>query len=119
MTLSTAESLLVEAVEGALLPAYRGCNPKEIAGLTPRLTIRVNNMSAMQLLNGIAQGFCGVAGSSRVGQVKDPLPVESSIELYVLILMLVVCAVAFWEAGRACRCTSANLECQSESSTNA
>ena len=56
----------------------------------------------------LAQGLCGVAESSRVGEVKDPLPVESSIELYVLILMLIVCAVAFWEAGRACLRSGSN-----------
>ena len=50
----------------------------------------------------LAQGFCGVAENSREGEVKDPLPVESSIELYVFILMLVVRAETFWEAGRAC-----------------
>ena len=52
MTLSTAESELVEAVEGALvLKSVEGVI-QEIAGLTPRLTIHVDNMSAMQLLNG-------------------------------------------------------------------
>ena len=203
VTLSTAESELVEAVEGALLLKSVEGVIQEIAGLTPRLTIRVDNMSAMQLLNGssgswrtrhlrlrsswlkeqvstgqmrvlhepgetqladlgtkplprqrlqelvalwrlkdsdrkvrtlttetaqaqlpqssttglaglvtklllLAQGLCGVAESSRVGEVKDPLPVESSIELYVLILMLIVCAVAFWEARRACLRTGSN-----------
>ena len=201
VTLSTAESELVEAVEGALLLKSVEGVIQEIAGLTPRLPIRVDNMSAMQLLNGssgswrtrhlrlrsswlkeqvstgqmrvlhepgetqladlgtkplprqrlqelvalwrlkdsdrkvrtlttetvqlpqssatglaglvtklllLAQGLCGVAESSRVGEVKDPLPVESSIELYVLILMLIVCAVAFWEAGRACLRTGSN-----------
>ena len=198
VTLSTAKSELVEAVEGALLLKSVEGVIQEIAGLTPRLTIRVDNMSAMQLLNGsssswrtrhlrlrssglkerclpakcaystsrekrswqiwalslcqelvalwrlkdsdrkvrtlttetaqaqlpqssatglaglvtklllLAQGLCGVAESSRVGEVKDPLPVESSIELYVLILMLIVCAVAFWETRRACLRTGSN-----------
>ena len=201
VTLSTAESELVEAVEGALLLKRVERVIQEIARLMPRLTIRVDNMSAMQLLNGssgwrtrhlrlrsswlkeqvstgqmrvhepgetqladlgtkplprqrlqelvalwrlkdpdrkvrtlttetaqaqlpqscatglaglvtklllLAQGLCGVAESSRVGEVKDPLPVESSIEFYVLILMLIVCAVAFWEAGRACLRTGSN-----------
>ena len=52
VTLSTAESELVEAVEGALLLESVEGVIQEIAGLTPRLTIRVDNMSAMQLLNG-------------------------------------------------------------------
>ena len=52
MTLSTAESELVEAVEGALLLKSVEGVIQEIAGLTPRLTIRVDNVSAMQLLNG-------------------------------------------------------------------
>ena len=49
----------------------------------------------------LAQVSCGVAESSRIGEVKDPQPVGSSIELYVVILMLVVCAACaatFWEA---------------------
>ena len=33
---------------------------------------------------------------------------RSKIELYLLILMLIVCAVAFWEAGRACLRTGSN-----------
>ena len=49
----------------------------------------------------LAQGLCGVAENSRVGEVEDPLPVENSIQLYVLILTLVVCAVAFL-GSRAC-----------------
>ena len=52
VTLSTAESELVEAVEGALLLKTVGGVIQQIAGLTPRLTIRVDNMSVMQLLNG-------------------------------------------------------------------
>ena len=48
----------------------------------------------------LAQGSCGVAESSRVGELNDPLPVESSIELYVHIVLLVVCAVAFPLGGR-------------------
>ena len=52
VTLSTAESELVEAVEGALLLKRVEGGIQEIAGLTLRLTIRVDNMSAMQLLNG-------------------------------------------------------------------
>ena len=52
VTLSTAESELVEAVEGALLLKSVEGVIQEIAGLTPRLTIRVDNMSAMQLLSG-------------------------------------------------------------------
>ena len=56
----------------------------------------------------LAQGLWGVAESSKVGEVKDPLPVESSMGLYVLILLLIVCAVALWEAGRACLRTGSN-----------
>ena len=52
VTLSTAESELAEAVEGALLLKSVYGVMQEIAGLTPRLSIRVDNMSAMQLLNG-------------------------------------------------------------------
>ena len=53
VTLSTVESELVEAVvEGApLLKSVEG-GIQEIARLTPRLTIRGDNMSAIQLLNG-------------------------------------------------------------------
>ena len=42
--------------------------------------------SATKLLSFLfAQGFCGVAEGSRVGEVKDPLLVESSIELYMCL----------------------------------
>ena len=57
MTLSTAESELVEAVEGALL---------------------------LKSVEGVIQEIAG------------------PIELYVLVLMLIVCAVASWKAGHAC-----------------
>ena len=52
VTLSTAESELVEAVEGAL--SLKSCEGTiaEIAQRSPELTLRVDNMSAMQLLNG-------------------------------------------------------------------
>ena len=43
---------LVEAVEGALLLKGVEGVMQEIAGLTPRLTICIDNMSAMQLLTG-------------------------------------------------------------------
>ena len=53
VTLSTAESELLEAVKGAhLLESVVEGVIQKIAGLTPRLAIRVGNMSVMQLLNG-------------------------------------------------------------------
>ena len=52
VTLSTAESELVEAVEGALLLKSCEGTIAEIAQRSPELTLRVDNMSAMQLLNG-------------------------------------------------------------------
>ena len=163
-TLSTAESELVETVEGALLLKRKSVEGviQEIAGLTPRLTgswktrhlrsswlkeqvstgqmsvvhepgetqvadvgtkplprqrlqelvalatiarLRLPGQTAAVQCNRfswliaklalLAPGLCGAAESSSAGEVKDPLPVEFSIELYVFILMLVVCAVAF------------------------
>ena len=40
--------------------------------------------------------------SADIEDVKEPLGIESSIELYILILMGAVCAVAFWELARSC-----------------
>ena len=40
--------------------------------------------------------------SANIEDVKEPLGIESSIELYILILMGAVCAVAFWELARSC-----------------
>ena len=50
----------------------------------------------------LAQCLCGVAESANIEDVKEPLGIESSIELYILILMGAVCAVAFWELARSC-----------------
>ena len=50
----------------------------------------------------LVQCLCGVAESANIEDVKEPLGIESSIELYILILMGAVCAVAFWELARSC-----------------
>ena len=197
VTLSTAESELVEAVEGALLLKSTEGLIREISGCSPNPVLKVDNMSAMQLLNGsagswrtrhlrlrsswlkeqIAQGLltvvhepgetqladlgtkplpkqrlkdlvglwklrdfpdrkvaaltvthphtaqtssltclqgmiaklalltqcaCGVAERVQEEESKEPLPVQSSVELYVLIIMLAICVIALWEAGRTC-----------------
>ena len=52
VTLSTAENELVEAVAGALLLKSCEGTIAQIAQRSPELTLRVDNMSAAQLLNG-------------------------------------------------------------------
>ena len=43
-----------------------------------------------------------VSGYRAADDNKSPLAVDSSLELYGLILMLVICTVALWEVGRSC-----------------
>ena len=50
----------------------------------------------------LVQCLCGVAEGANIEDVKEPLGIESSIELYILILIGAVCAVAFWELARSC-----------------
>ena len=51
---------------------------------------------------------CGVAERANIEDVKEPLGMESSIELYILILMLAACPVAFWELARSCVTAGSN-----------
>ena len=81
-------------VEGAPSRVQQS-SPSGFAGLATKLLL-------------IVQSLCGVVEGTTEGEVKDPLPVETSIELYVLIVMLVICAIVVWEAGRACVRTGSN-----------
>ena len=49
----------------------------------------------------LVQCLRGVAENANI-DVKEPLGIESSMELRILILMLAVCAVTFWELARSC-----------------
>ena len=48
------------------------------------------------------QSIIGVKGKVNNPEAHAPLAVDSSLELYGIILMLVICTVALWEAGRGC-----------------
>ena len=48
------------------------------------------------------QGVIGAKGRENNPEASAPLAADSSLELYGIILMLVICTVALWEAGRGC-----------------
>ena len=69
---------------------------------TTTTTAGMGNLSCCLGLLVALQNTLGVQGRDQNPEAHAPLAVDSSLELYGVILMLVICIVALWEAGRAC-----------------
>ena len=64
-------------------------------------TAAASNLGCCLGLLVLLQGLTG-SRASEVPEAPTPLAVDSSLELYGIALMMVICIIALWEAGRVC-----------------
>ena len=85
---ASAEPQHREASTTATNSTTSNFDPQGLGGLLGLLVILINLAKA--------------SGHSTNPEIQPPLAVDSSLELYGVVGMLAVCAVALWELGRAC-----------------
>ena len=76
--------------------------PRPQAAATTPSTVTADNLGCCLGLLVTLLNVAQVSGQRRNPETHQPLAVDTSLELYGLVLMLVICSVAVWEFVRGC-----------------